>query len=323
MARVLDCDRYGITKVEIVDDAMITATGDYYISAVPVERMAELLENESAEDGQRKLTDIDPDLADIEQLKYSVQWMNGMQFYLKDSSDTGKAPYLPGHHIHADAPYALTSIFQTHYWKNVDLSKYGDGTVTAICSVDISDWGIACGRIYDEPAIDLTRTKVFEEVWEDIKCGFRHDPDSRLEDQDLVNWSLDSDITDLSMRFLKNREPLLVNRVNTWRLRPSATTKIENLFLASDYVRTNMDLATMEGANEAARRAVNGILDASKSNEAQCTIWPMGGPSILAPFREYDLQRYQRGENWSKRFPLGVKLGFYLYVLKNLLGLGK
>ena len=60
--------------------------------------------------------------------------------------------------------------------------------------------------------------------------------------------------------FLQNLEPLLVNLVNTWALRPEATTAIPNLFLASDYVRTYTDLATMEGANEAARRAVNGLL---------------------------------------------------------------
>ena len=41
-----------------------------------------------------------------------------------------------------------------------------------------------------------------------------------------------------------------------------AVTAIPNLFLASDYIQTYTDLATMEGANEAARRAVNGILDA-------------------------------------------------------------
>ena len=58
-----------------------------------------------------------------------------------------------------------------------------------------------------------------------------------------------------------NLEPLLVNTANSWEDRPDAVTRIPNLFLASDYVRTHTDLATMEGANEAARRAVNGILE--------------------------------------------------------------
>src|SRR5262249_1526638 len=60
-------------------------------------------------------------------------------------------------------------------------------------------------------------------------------------------------------------EPLLVNAVRTWADRPDAFTNIPNFFLASDYVRTFTDLATMEGANEAARRAVNAILSASGS----------------------------------------------------------
>ena len=65
-----------------------------------------------------------------------------------------------------------------------------------------------------------------------------------------------------------NLEPLLVNTVGSWAWRPNAATAIENLFLASDYVRTYTDLATMEGANEAARRATNDVLDAAGSDAA-------------------------------------------------------
>jgi uncharacterized protein with NAD-binding domain and iron-sulfur cluster len=60
-------------------------------------------------------------------------------------------------------------------------------------------------------------------------------------------------------------------------------TAIPNLFLASDYVRTYTDLATMEGANEAPQRAVNGILDTVKFDVARCDLWPLQEPEILAP----------------------------------------
>ncbi len=104
-----------------------------------------------------------------------------------------------------------------------------------------------------------------------------------------------------------NLEPLLVNLVNTWQLRPDATTRIPNLFLASDYVRTNTDLATMEGANEAARRAVNAIIAASGNPALPCTIWELHEPEIFAPFRAYDRRRYQAGLPWEQcRLPFGI-----------------
>ena len=58
--------------------------------------------------------------------------------------------------------------------------------------------------------------------------------------------------------------------------------------LASDYVRTHTDLATMEGANEAARRAVNGILAAAGSMQPRCPVWPLAEPEIFAPARALD-----------------------------------
>ena len=94
-------------------------------------------------------------------------------------------------------------------------------------------------------------------------------------------------------------EPLLVNLVNTWQLRPDAFTRIPNLFLASDYVRTNTDLATMEGANEAARRAVNSIISVSGSNAPLCKIWDLHEPEIFTPWRWRDGIRYQQGLPWD------------------------
>lgn len=54
--------------------------------------------------------------------------------------------------------------------------------------------------------------------------------------------------------------PLFVHPKGSYALRPDAELRIPNLLLASDYVRTNTDLATMEAANEAAKRAALAIL---------------------------------------------------------------
>ena len=79
-------------------------------------------------------------------------------------------------------------------------------------------------------------------------------------------------------------------------MRPEATTAIPNLFLASDYVRTYTDLATMEGANEAARRAVNCLLLATGSKAPQAQLWPLSEPEFLKPLQEIDRIRFRLGQ---------------------------
>ncbi|MEB3118562.1 MAG: FAD-dependent oxidoreductase [Limnothrix sp.] len=117
-----------------------------------------------------------------------------------------------------------------------------------------------------------------------------------------------------------NGEPLLVNLVNTWVLRPEAHTKIPNFFLASDYVRTNTDLATMEGANEAARRAVNAIIDAYQVKAPYCKIWELKEPIVFAVRRWSDYLRYKRGLPWNgKVSPWYLRLFFPFIALWQLI----
>ncbi|MEO1148070.1 MAG: hypothetical protein AAFY26_21015 [Cyanobacteria bacterium J06638_22] len=146
-----------------------------------------------------------------------------------------------------------------------------------------------------------------------------------LKDDLIVDYYLDRDIRDkpssqLDDHELKDIEPLLVNSVNTWGLRPDADCYIPNLFFAGDYVRTFTDLATMEGANEAARRAVNCILDEAGSNKARCAIWNLREPFCFAPARWWDNRRYLQGRPWSLKLPfpivaLTVLLGFVSALL--------
>ena len=224
--------------------------------------------------------------------------MNGIQFFLNKS-----VPITNGHVSYIDSPWALTSISEEQFWV-IDLANYGDGTVKGVLSVDVSAWdtpGILKWPA-DDPngrhltAWECTPEQIQQEVWAQIKKSV-NTPDEILKDEDLVTWFLDPDISP-SPKGRTNAEPLLVNHANTWHLRPQASTQIPNLFLASDYVQTNTNLATMEAANEAARRAVNGIIDASGRDAPYCEIWPLYQPWILAPARWHDARRYAKGLPW-------------------------
>jgi uncharacterized protein with NAD-binding domain and iron-sulfur cluster len=97
-----------------------------------------------------------------------------------------------------------------------------------------------------------------------------------------------------------NAEPLLVNRPGAWFLRPGATTGVPNMFLAADYVRTNTNLATMEGANEAARQATNAILKVSGSKEEPCEVRWLVEPT--EPLRLLDKELWERKERFEDTY---------------------
>ena len=272
----------GVTITENGRTEMVT--GDYYIAALPVEVMAGLLNED--------LIEADPLLGGLTELAENVEWMNGVQFYLKED-----VPIIHGHVIYMDSPWALTSVSQAQFWPNFDLSKYGNGEVKGIISIDVSDWRTP-GILYGKPAMECSREEIRAEVWEQLKRSLNQGK-MVLSDHMVVTWYLDEDIQFPNPHEAINMEPLLVNHVNTWNLRPNAYTAIPNLFLASDYVRTNTDLATMEGANEAARRAVNCIIQLSDMDVPPCKIWDMYDYPLLSAWRSNDRSRFQKGLPWN------------------------
>ncbi len=291
------------------------ATGDYYVAAVPVEIMEWLLRVTP------EIMELDPGLKHLRKLR--VEWMNGIQFFLKRDVEI-----VHGHAIYLDSPWALTSISQRQFWSaKGGLSGYGDGGVRGIISVDISDWNTPGSKV-PVRACNCEPNSIAAEVWDQLKVNLAWQRADQLHDDDLLDWFLDPGIQPLQpeVRALKpstplrgrrsverfvdtllrtdafprvklgrkkdatveNAEPLLINTIRSLECRPNAKTRIPNLFLASDYVRTHTDLATMEAANEAARRAVNGILLASRSKAPACCVWPLSEPWLLAPLRWLD-----------------------------------
>ena len=254
-------------------------TADLYVAALPVEIMRTLLSPE--------LRAAEPRLNGLDRLV--TRWMNGIMFYLRED-----LPLVHGHAIYLDSAWALTSISQRQFWRDFDFPGIG-----GVLSLDISEWqrpgaadGQGRGAVHAGgdprrglgPAAGSPRGRAGRRA--------RSSPGS-------------------STRRSSSRTPparptpsrCWSTRKGSWADRPDAATRIPNLFLAADYVRTYTDLATMEGANEAARRAVNGILDATRSRAQRCEVWPLREPPAFKPARTLDKLLWR-----LRRPPLGLRV---------------
>ncbi len=290
------CKGDRITAVQVRENNQEReVTADFYVAALPVEKMARLL--------TPPLLHLDPTLEGIRALAKDVDWMSGIQYYL-----VKEPAFTYGHQMYLGSPWALTSISQAPFWhpEGGFRGRYGDGTVQTVLSVDVSDWKTVVPKRSGGPgkaAKDFTsRDDIAREVWRQLKDGVN----GGLEDRFLhpkTPWHVDPAIRLTPQGKLDNDEPLLVNTVDSWRLRPWARTRIPNLFLASDYVRTYTNLATMEAANEAARRAVNAILDETGSKESPCEVWELHEPFWLKPWRWWDREQYRAGRPWQAELP--------------------
>ena len=274
-ATAIETDGSRVTGVRIDGwDGPVTA--DYYVVAVPVEVMDELV--------TPGLVRAAPSLAGVGELE--TAWMNGVQFYL-----TEDLPLSYGHQAYVDAPWALTSISQGQFWADgpYDLDDCG-ADVAGVLSVNVADWETP-GVVYGKPAAECTPEEIKTEVWTQITEHLEID----LEDDLIADWALDPAISyDRDRDRLTNRAPLLINTVGSFGHRPSADTEAPNLTLAADYVRTDTDLATMESANEAGRRAARAILRA-EGEPSLPSVWSLAEPRVFEPFRRLDDAAYRAG----------------------------
>ncbi|MFN4084225.1 MAG: FAD-dependent oxidoreductase [Bacteroidia bacterium] len=282
-------------------------TGDYYILAVPVEQAVTLVNDD--------MIKADSSLGTLEQLNKSTAWMNGIQYYLNEDVQISE-----GHVCYSYSQWAVTSISQMQFWKGYDIEKRYNGKVKGVLSVDISDWLYT--QYKGEYAENCDPQTIMKYTWEQIKKSVNIDGKEILRDDMIEYWYLDRDIKWNGAKHKnEDAEPLLINSVNSWALRPEARTQIPGFYLAADYVRTNTDLATMEGANEAARRAVNSIIDDSGINAPFCKIWDLHEPALFLPLKWWDERRFKKGLKWSSKFPFWLDIfmviwsGCYLMLI--------
>jgi len=330
LQQIISCDPMtGPVTVdfEIADENI----ADYYIAAVPIEKMAHYLvdskdelKKPDSEVSWSRLGLADEKLrTQIWELRHHLQWMSGIVYYLKGSPTS-----IRGHTIYVDSPFALSSIFQSEYWRApFTVDQFGDGELTRILSIVVSNWNDSencsgpsdctipnggLGREYGKTAcktllMDAAKTankdkKLISEIWQDHADSMNRSEASLNIDPNIEHVFVDPAIQITgSGTQATNSEPLLVNRVNSYHLRPTSDTRVKNLFLAADYVKTHTDLATMEAANEAAKTAVNHILNSLNSNQARAKIHPFKRTKGLGWARAIDRVMFK-----SKQFLIGI-----------------
>ncbi|GAA3298352.1 hypothetical protein GCM10020295_33620 [Streptomyces cinereospinus] len=216
--------------------------------------------------------------------------MTGVMFYLRTPT-----PVVHGHINCLDSPWSVTAIGQAQFWDVRDFPRhYGDGRARDCLSAIISEWDRP-GILYGKTARECTKDEVVAELWAQLRDGLNDAGRTTLRDEDRLGWFMDPAVTGLGGPDPSNREQLLVHPTGTLHHRPTARTAVPNFFLAGDYVRTDVDLASMEGANESARLAVNALLDADRSDAERCRVWELYRPPELEPLKRVDALRYRLG----------------------------
>lgn len=250
---------------------------DWYVAAIPCEKLAAVLTAD--------VIAADPALATVASLR--TEWMNGLMFYLRKRVDVTK-----GHVNYVDSGWGITSISQAQFWKR-SLTDYGDGSVKDCLSAILSDWSTP-GNFNGKSARDCTPAEIAQEAWTQIKAHL-NDTGHVLDDAMLHSWFLDPAIIDSGTPNVRNDEPLFIQDPGSWARRPTAVTAIDNLFLAGEWIQTDQNVTTMEGANEGGRSAANGVLQASGYSGEMAKIVKLFQAPWWGTLKSVDRARYRKG----------------------------
>ncbi|GAA3588610.1 hypothetical protein GCM10022419_083710 [Nonomuraea rosea] len=165
--------------------------------------------------------------------------------------------------------------------------------MTDCLSLDLSDWSTP-GVLFGKTARQCTRPEIVQEVLAQVRSALPGGA-ALLPDSIVRSWFVDPAITGEGTAAVANDEPLLINTPASWSNRPTAGTQIPNFFLAADYVRNSINLATMEGGNEAGRMAANAALDAAGSSATRAQLFSLYLPREFKPLHDADDVRYLLG----------------------------
>ena len=188
--------------------------------------------------------------------------MNGVQFFLVPGSLGG--PLIRGHYLLVESSWAITALSQDSRWW-----KAGAAPAGGILSVIISDWLTAAPTAGGKSALTSNDAELTTELWRQLRQAIPELPVAK------PPYAIDVGIAwNAATSARLNTEPMLVNTTDSWAYRPHAglTGSVANLVIAGDFVRGITDFASMELANETARRAVNVLLNRDGLAQTPCKV---------------------------------------------------
>ncbi len=250
-----------VAEIGFADGTIIDVSSDQFVCALPLEGIAPLLP---------QISHADPALRTLEELCGSnpapLRDMVGVQYALRDD-----VPLVHGHVAFAGTDWSLTAVSQSQFWTEVgpSLDEYfGVEGLRGVISAIVSDWETPVSDpnspVHGKAARNCTEPELLREVWRQMRVTLRvGDLADETQGTPWMAAHLDRNVT---LTPFVNRSPLLVHPPGSYLRRPQALVAgVHNLALASDYVRTTTDIATMEGANEAGRRAAYAVLSRTGS----------------------------------------------------------
>lgn len=253
---------------------------DWYIAAVPVDKLRPMLTTP-------EVLAHDPSLELMNELH--VDWMNGMQIYLKKPARA--AASLVGIFDHQ---WTISAVLQEQLWRRNVSKEFGDGSVKGIISIDISTWDRPGMLTTKKAARDCTKEEIFREVWAVLKQRVKHDPAFR--DDNVHSWTLDPALKFGSSGVVSNEETLTVQTVGTWKKRPKGPTAIPNLFLSGDWIRVTANVCSMEAANQGGRQTAMAVLEAAGGDPSDVFIKnAIATPPAIEKLKQEDKRRFDKG----------------------------
>ncbi|MUM17899.1 FAD-dependent oxidoreductase [Mycobacterium sp. CBMA271] len=254
-------------------------SADWYVLAVPADKAATLMSQD--------IVQTDPQLGRIQNIRHAE--MGGVQIFLKH-----RVPELRSMIFTINGWETANEVLSS-FW-NRDIAEYGDGTVRAVISMQLTDRTFTelPGELYGKPAKYCSPQELIDEILHLLRTQL---PDGQrlIADEAIHSWHPYPGMSYRDGEWIID-EPLLASSPSSWQNQPNQETAIDNLLLAGAYTRAILSGESMDAANESGKRAAASILRKSGVHAEPIHINEFKHLPGTGWLRRWDDRRYRAGK---------------------------